>query len=289
MSPKREGFKGQDLLVLPEEIKQEMAENSLTRQLYITNIGYFPLAEEHLVIRDGFIPQHILIYCVGGEGWCEIAGVRHIIREDNFLVIPANTAHKYGSSVEGWSLYWVHFRGSSSGMIAEAMCKGKYGEGIIFSKHRETLELIRKMIDDLNRGMTIDSCSLNSMRLWHFLGDVIYFQNSEIDEPENIIEKAISMMIVRVEEVFSLEEMSEALKLSPPYFCRLFKNKTGHSPVDYFIRLKIQRACNYLNFTNMKIKDICEEIGYSDPYYFSRSFKKVMGQSPAQYRKNPQW
>ncbi|QSH42069.1 AraC family transcriptional regulator [Lentisphaerota bacterium ZTH] len=288
MSPKREGFKGQDLLVLPEEIKKAMAGSPLTSQLYITNIGHFPLAEEHLVVRDEKIPQHIFIYCVGGDGWCEVEGKRHIIREENFLIIPANTPHKYGST-EGWSLFWVHFRGTSSSMFADALCGGNYGTGCIFSKNRDTLELIREMIDDLNRGMTIDSCSYNSMKLWHFFANVIYNVQTENSDPENIIEKAISLMVDKVEEVLTLEEMSEALNLTPPYFCRLFKNKTGHSPVDYFIRLKIQRACNYLNFTNMKIKDICDEIGYSDPYYFSRSFKKIMGVSPAQYRKKPQW
>jgi AraC-like DNA-binding protein len=56
------------------------------------------------------------------------------------------------------------------------------------------------------------------------------------------------------------------------------------SPMEYFIHLKIQKSCQLLFNTGVKIKDVAKEIGYDDPYYFSRLFKKLMGMSPEQYR-----
>lgn len=56
------------------------------------------------------------------------------------------------------------------------------------------------------------------------------------------------------------------------------------SPLDYFIRMKIQYACQLLSQSNLKIKEAGEKTGYDDPYYFSRLFKKVTGKSPAQYK-----
>jgi len=58
------------------------------------------------------------------------------------------------------------------------------------------------------------------------------------------------------------------------------------SPIDYFIRLKIHFACQLLTQTDLKIKEIADRIGYDDPYYFSRLFKQVTGQSPKVYKKS---
>jgi YesN/AraC family two-component response regulator len=49
--------------------------------------------------------------------------------------------------------------------------------------------------------------------------------------------------------------------------------------------MKIQEACKYLNFTDMRVNQLCHKIGVEDPFYFSRLFSKVMGCSPSEYRK----
>lgn len=56
------------------------------------------------------------------------------------------------------------------------------------------------------------------------------------------------------------------------------------SPMDYFIHLKLQKACLLLYTDDIKVKDIALLVGYDDPYYFSRLFKKYQGLSPDQYR-----
>ena len=66
---------------------------------------------------------------------------------------------------------------------------------------------------------------------------------------------------------------------------RVFKEQTGHSPMDYFIQLKMQHACKLLAFRRDSIGQIGKELGYQDPYYFSRAFRKVIGMSPTEYRR----
>ena len=60
----------------------------------------------------------------------------------------------------------------------------------------------------------------------------------------------------------------------------------GKPPNEYIIELRLQFAKNMLSGTNMSIKQISEHIGYNDPYFFSRLFKKHIGISPQEYRKN---
>ncbi len=105
---------------------------------------------------------------------------------------------------------------------------------------------------------------------------------------ENVIERAIELMKTRLEETLSLGELSRELGLSSGYFCRLFKQRMDQAPIDYFIRLKIQKACQYLDFTDIAVQEVAGTLGYEDPYYFSRVFKRVMGVSPLQYRKGSQ-
>jgi AraC-like DNA-binding protein len=64
----------------------------------------------------------------------------------------------------------------------------------------------------------------------------------------------------------------------------LFKEQTGYSPIDYFIRLRMHQACQLLDTSQLSVKRIAAALGYDDPLYFSRVFKGVNDISPTEYR-----
>lgn len=72
---------------------------------------------------------------------------------------------------------------------------------------------------------------------------------------------------------------------SASHFGQIFLKKTGHSPLNYFNQLKIQKACQMLDFSDMKIKEIANELGFYDQYHFSKTFFKITGENPSQYKK----
>jgi len=74
---------------------------------------------------------------------------------------------------------------------------------------------------------------------------------------------------------------------STSHLSALFRRKVGYPPMDYFARLKIQRACWLLDSTTAPVKEIGAQIGCSDAYYFSRLFRQIMGMSPRSYRAIP--
>ena len=82
-----------------------------------------------------------------------------------------------------------------------------------------------------------------------------------------------------------LDEIAEEAGYSSSYFIAIFSKKTSYSPLSYFSHLKIDKACEYLDFSKLKIKEISFMLGYTDPYYFSKDFQKKMGLSPRNYRK----
>lgn len=83
---------------------------------------------------------------------------------------------------------------------------------------------------------------------------------------------------------FSLEKTAEKFKITPPYLSKLLKTETGTSFVDVLTNMRIQKAITMMDTSSLKIYEIAELVGYSNQYYFSRSFKKVTGLSPVQYK-----
>ena len=69
-----------------------------------------------------------------------------------------------------------------------------------------------------------------------------------------------------------------------PHYSDLFRRQTGYPPKDHFLRLKIQRACQLLDTTELRVVEVAEALGWSDAFYFSRCFRKIIGISPRAYR-----
>lgn len=83
---------------------------------------------------------------------------------------------------------------------------------------------------------------------------------------------------------FSLNRIAEYIGVSSSYFSSIFKQGTGQSFIEYLTRVRIDKARELLKCTNLRAAEIGESVGYSDPHYFSAAFKKIMGQSPTEYR-----
>ena len=85
----KEGFKGERLISLPLFAIEKFKKDELGKELYLTNIGYFPNAEYHYCRREAAnSADYILIYCVKGEGWLEYNGKKLKVAEDQFFIIP---------------------------------------------------------------------------------------------------------------------------------------------------------------------------------------------------------
>jgi AraC-like DNA-binding protein len=74
------------------------------------------------------------------------------------------------------------------------------------------------------------------------------------------------------------------VNISLSHFFYLFKHHVGSTPMDYFIRLRLRRACRLLEETELSVKAIAYTLGYDDPFYFSRIFKSFNRIAPSEYR-----
>ncbi len=82
---------------------------------------------------------------------------------------------------------------------------------------------------------------------------------------------------------FNLNDAMDTVPFSKDYFRKLFKQETGVTPLEYLTTLRIEHAKGLLSSTSLTVRQIAAMVGYDDPYYFSRIFKKATGKSPSQW------
>jgi AraC-like DNA-binding protein len=292
MIKKKEGFQGQKAIVLPRKIINDLCVKSqIMKGIHITDIGYYPKAKHHFRERLHGSDQNILIYCVEGKGSATVNKKKYQLTPDSFLIIPANTAHRYAADEnDSWTIYWLHFKGDNAKPIVDAMLSQINGHHGLVNFQQNRISLFQDIYYSLERGYGNDNLCYASMCLWHYLSSFIYNDKFNISEnKQSIVKDAVELSINYMQENLSrmllLNNIAGSVNLSIPHFSAIFRKKTGFSPIEYFIHLKAQKACQYLLFTDLRIKEIAEKLGIDDPYYFSRMFHKLMGISPNQYRK----
>lgn len=99
-----------------------------------------------------------------------------------------------------------------------------------------------------------------------------------------VIGKAKEYIQQRYSKDISLEEVAKYVDISSYYFSKLFKEEEGMNFIDYVTSLRIEKAKQMLKANNISVKEICVNAGYTDPNYFSRIFKRIVGCTPTEYR-----
>ncbi|MCI9463556.1 MAG: response regulator [Lachnospiraceae bacterium] len=109
-------------------------------------------------------------------------------------------------------------------------------------------------------------------------------QSKREEKSNSIIEMSRTYIKNNFNKDISLDDVSRAANISPYYFSKIFKEGTGENFIEYLTNIRIDKAKELLSTTELSMKEICSMCGYSDPNYFSRSFKKNVGVTPTEYK-----
>lgn len=288
---KKDGFKGERAIIIPSSIVKSLDNDIFWKDLHITDIGYYPQAHLHYRERKNEEAlQFVLIYCIDGEGWFELNGKKEIVEPHQFFVLPKGVAHKYGSNkTKPWTIYWIHFDGEKAAFFADGFDHPTNISPNKDSRIEERLQLFEEIYMTLSKGFSTNNIYYSITSLFHFLGSMKFLGEyrgsvESTQKQTDVIDEVIHYMRENIEQKLTLQDIATEAKLSPSHLSLLFHKKTDYSPIQYLTHLRIQRACQLLDFTDMKIIQICPKIGYDDAFYFTRIFKKTMGMSPSEYR-----
>lgn len=287
----KEGFKGERFISLPEELLNKYSLEPLIGNLYVRKIGFFPKVKYHHVQKEEGSDYAMLIYCTEGKGWYSIYGRKYLIEKNQFVLIPPHIPYSFGADAsDPWTIYWLHFQGKLSEQFylphpaPQSILPGEY------SRLQDRIQLFEEIYSSFSMGYIREYMVYSSMCLYMFLASFIWLeQYRHIRIPSHkeypFSSKVIHYMQENIERNLSLSDLASYLKYSPSHFSMLFQRETGVSPINYFLQLKMQKACQYIVLTNLKLNEIATKLGFEEPAYFSRLFTKVMGISPSAYRK----
>lgn len=148
-------------------------------------------------------------------------------------------------------------------------------------------DVLYKFYDQLEQSHTLQEMirSLGlSLAKWVELAGNLRSQQSG----PGLIDKAKRYIDSHYQHDIGIEEVAEHVQISFSYFCTLFKQTAGCTFLEYLTRFRIQKACQLLRQSEVKVYQIAPLVGYQDPRYFTQVFKKMMGMTPSEYREQQQ-
>jgi AraC-like DNA-binding protein len=101
---------------------------------------------------------------------------------------------------------------------------------------------------------------------------------------DEVVLRAVESMEQKWQQPWNLEKLGTTVGLSRATLSRRFKEATGVAPMEYLLRIRMQRAARMLQEGHRKVEEISREVGYESSFAFSRSFKRLYGKSPAHFR-----
>jgi len=275
----------------PADVLENVRRHPLGVGLHVICLGWFPKARGSGIERPHGLDECIMIFCTKGKGWLEIDGRRVAVGAGEVLIVPPNKAHAYHADDEDpWSIHWAHFSGTAAASYASLLPPHDHVMMLPAGDFKEIANMFRESYRLASTGFTERTLLLVSHILRHALG-ILFFQigtslRGSARAIAHDLTKSIEFMRANVACSLTLQELSRHAGLSPARFSSLFRDQTGSSPVEHHIRLRMQAACHYLDTTALSVKEVAAELGYDDPYYFSRIFQKTLGCSPLAYRRS---
>ncbi len=231
-----------------------------------------------------------LLYIASGKAYFHFGSEENetVVTADHMVLYRPREMQKYEYyAIDQTEVYWVHFTGSDvTNLLRKYEIPIK--EHVFYTGTSPEYQWIfRQMIQELQ------NCRENyQMLLTMLLGQIFIHINRQLKEGN----KATSYMLEETERAtryFSenynkpicIEEYAESRHVSACWFIRQFKHYTGMPPMQYILSIRIANAQNLLETTAYTVSEIAAIVGYDNPLYFSRLFKKQLGMSPTEYRK----
>jgi AraC-like DNA-binding protein/mannose-6-phosphate isomerase-like protein (cupin superfamily) len=286
-----EGFPGQRLVIIPPAIAVQASRRPVTRDLCVTHIGTFVAAGGHFVERPHGTSQHILIGCISGSGSCELEGREWNLEPGDLLFLPPRERHIYSATPRSpWTIFWLHFRGLRAEDYLANLGVSIANPVVSVDDPAVLIEAFEDIFRHATHGFGDAAMTGLSTSFARLLGLAKVHQvapGRRSRNAENRLLKVLSLMREDMARPWTLEELAREAKLSMPHFTGLCRQQTGMPPLSLLIRLRLQRAMDLLQRGNHNVAEAALAVGYEDPFYFSRLFKKHMGMPPSACRQGP--
>ena len=229
-----------------------------------------------------------LLYIVSGKGHFYFHGEDRVVYAGRMVLIQPRQEQRYEYFGEDKpEVYWVHFTGSDVKNILRSY-NIPMDDPIFYSGASSTYSyLFKEMIHELQTCKT----GYEDVLTMYLRQIFLLVQRTRQEERPTVstyiqeeMEFARRYFNEHYNEPISIQEYAESRNMSVCYFQRNFKQIVKHTPMQYLLTIRVNNAASLLETTDYSMAEIAAIVGYEDPLYFSRLFRKIKGVSPRDYR-----
>lgn len=234
-------------------------------------------------LRSGYMIHYVLdgkgIYRVNGKTY-------HLTKDQGFLIEPNTLIYYEADADNPWQYTWIGFNGTKAKDYLKRTTLSLNNPVLSFPENSNLLDSMNSIVSSSkttsNRNLIILS------KLYEFLYLLCEnFPNHEVittDRPKNYVEDALLFIHQNYADNIAIKDIANHICIDRSYLHRLFKKFLNKSPQEYLLSLRIEKAASLITDSQLRISDISRSVGYADPLLFSKTFKKIKGLSPSEFR-----
>jgi len=257
----------------------------------VLRAGHIKTAADYRIERSSY-PGHDWLFCITGAGFVRSGERAFPISAGQLGWLDCSRPHAHWpDAANPWELLWLRVDSPQMNLLAEAL---KVRDSPVFTLRDSTnaitlFEQIFKLLRE--RPLTLDvslHAAISNLTELLFVtrqDDPAYRREARVSAR---FRGVLAQMRLDCKRAWKIEDFARLAGVSVPHFFRCFNKATGASPMDWLRRERINQAKRLLSETDELIRVIAEQVGYRDPFYFSRDFRKLVGVSPRLYRKQEQ-
>ena len=259
-----------------------------SRSLIVRSCGYYRIItrQEFHTDRPSGRKDYQLLYIAKGKGYFTIGGKLRILGEGSMILYrPDEPQHYYYRAADRTEVFWVHFTGRDAGELLRYYELPESENVFSVGTSPDIQWLYRQMIGELQL------CRQNYEELLSLiLRHIFIVANRCLTEGSRgatpgEIERATHYFNENYRAKINIEEYAAQRHMSACWFIRSFRETVKQTPMQYILSLRMSNAQSLLEATDYNITEIAAAVGYDDPLYFSRLFRRHTGFSPTEYRK----
>ena len=243
--------------------------------------------------REDCMPSHsygpaqrkfyLMHFVYEGTGIFEADGkTYHLSPGQCFMIFPDETTYYEADAKDPWTYYWVGFSGASADRILSRCGIDRENRIADVGNSDSVKNHFEEMI----------ACPQNEARSEMLMMSKLYGLLSELVitgefDVRDYAQTAARYMRRNFSSPITVEGIADMMNIDRTTLYRAFVKIMKCSPAEYLLRIRLERAAEYLKKTNLPIVQICFSCGFNDANYFCKIFKKYYGATPSSYRKIP--
>jgi len=222
------------------------------------------------------VREHYLMhYVISGKGIFEREGKEYHIKSGQiFLIRPFEITIYKADMKDPWTYQWIGFDGEK---CDELLDKTRFRNACVLDAF-ECGAIFHNMISTENE-------EKKEVYLLGKIYEMLFILAKDVEaKKEDYVQRAIDYIDNRYASEITISKVASSLNIDRRYLSRIFTHKVGVSPQKYLVNVRMKKASQLLSERGLNVGEAARSVGYSDPYNFSKIFKKTLGVSPSYYK-----